>query len=122
MALKADQGKFKNWVIRTGCPGYRVYLPDLDPQTKKVKECVMAGKMEELDKDPLTRQFQAKAHAAESLPYTPQRAESTLWATADEHGDFIIESEVDAQKLWDLIKNDPDPKPSVDPRSPSLLK
>jgi len=114
---KAEDIKLSVWIIHTGRPGYKIMLPELDPETKRVMEAKVNGKLES---DPFAKTLARKNVAVESIEYDPEREKSMLWAQADEYGDFILENGVEAALVWDKVKKDPPPKATLDPRSPEL--
>lgn len=114
--VDSSKAELNLWIIRTGCPNYTIRIPNLDPETEEVSKM----SHDELAKDYRTRRFDKPGRAAESLDYTEERAENMRYATADANGDFYINDGETAREVFDLLQNDPDPKPTLDPRSPKL--
>lgn len=117
--VDSQKAKYKVWVIHTGIANYRIMIPENDPDTASLVKSRQDG-FEALEGNKLAKTFRAKDNAAESLPWTKKREENMLYAVANEDGDFICEDINDARAILKLTANDPEPKPYLDPNSPSL--
>lgn len=111
---------FENlWIIHTFRPFYSINKSELDPEYARLKK-VVSGGIEAIEKDVEARRLKVSNLAAESLPFSEERAAKILWARADENGDFYVRDGHVAAQIMHELRRDPEPKPVLDPKSPPL--
>lgn len=118
-AIETNSAFSDLWIIHTFRPFYSINKSELDPEYARLKK-VVSGGIEAIEKDVEARRLKVSHLAAESLPYSEERAAKILWARADENGDFYIRDGHIAAQIMHELRHDPEPKPVLDPKSPPL--
>lgn len=118
-AIDTDKVFKELWIIHTFRPFYAINKSEQDPEYVRLKKVVNGG-IECIEKDLEARRLKVPSLAAESLPFSEERAAQILWAKADENGDFYVNDGHVAAMIMHELRRDPEPKPVLDKKSPPL--